>query len=338
MRTNFETNKNKYEINNLIEIITKDLSNFQYKTFNLGISFPFGIEDEEKIKLKKDFHQPFIKELENKLNKERTPENSDIEITVDYNYDFIKYYIKPVYIYGIYNKYSRELPQTIYYCFKCKGRGCPHCNHKGKLADTSVQEIIQKYFIERFKAKDGKFHGGGREDVNVLMLGNGREFVIELESPQLRGLSSDELTELEDKVNKEKDIKIKELKIVKKEKVEEIKSATHFKLYEAIVETEEEITEKDLQKIKLNEIIDIKQKTPTRVKKSRVDKIRDRKADIKKVEFIDKNHFKIHIKAEAGLYIKEFISGNEERTLPNITLFLGHPCLCEQLDVIHIYR
>ena len=338
MRTTFEIQKNKYDTTYFVNKIKEDIKDFEFETFNLGISFPFDITEDEKILLKKEFQYSLTKSLEKELSKKRVDENSDIEITVDYNYLFLTYFIRPTYIYGIYNKYSRVLPQTTYYCFKCKGRGCDFCKNTGKLSESSVQETIQKYFIKAFKGKEAKFHGAGREDINVLMLGNGREFIIEIEEPKIRELSLEELKKLEEEINQEKDVKVNNLKMVNKSKVQEIKSSKYSKLYEAIVETEKEITKDDLNKIELNKVIEIKQKTPTRVKRRRVDKIRERTAEILKIEEIDSNNFKIQIKAESGLYIKEFISGNNQRTTPSISEILNNNSLCKQLDVIWIYR
>ena len=338
MRTTFEIQENKFDVTYFVNKIKEDLKEFEFKTFNLGISFQFDMPEDEKVLLKKEFQYNLTVELEKELNKQRIDENSDIEITIDYNYLFITYYVRSTYIYGTYNKYSRELPQTTYYCFKCKGRGCDFCKNTGKLSESSVQETIQKYFLKAFKGKDAKFHGAGREDINVRMLGNGREFIIEIEEPKIRELTTENLKKLEKEVNQEKDVKVNNLKMVNKLKVQEIKSTKYTKLYEATVKTEKEITEEDLKKIELNKIIEIKQKTPTRVKRRRVDKIRERTAEIKKIEFINSTHFKIEIKAESGLYIKEFISGNNNRTNPSISEILNNNSLCEELDVIWIYR
>lgn len=48
-----------------------------------------------------------------------------------------------------------------------------------------MEEIIAAPFKDRFKFKEIKFHSGGREDIDVRMLGNGRPFLIELVSPQI---------------------------------------------------------------------------------------------------------------------------------------------------------
>jgi len=52
------------------------------------------------------------------------------------------------------------------------------------MYETSVQEEIAKPILPYFRPKDYKFHSGGREDIDVRMLGDGRPFVLELISPR----------------------------------------------------------------------------------------------------------------------------------------------------------
>jgi tRNA pseudouridine(54/55) synthase len=84
-----------------------------------------------------------------------------------------------------YRKLVRGLPQTIFWCPECKGdrrrrTGCTTCQGFGKLTRESVQELIGRRVLPAFGARTGAFHGAGREDVDVLMLGRGRPFVYEV--------------------------------------------------------------------------------------------------------------------------------------------------------------
>ena len=63
---------------------------------------------------------------------------------------------------------------------------------------------------------------------------------------------------------------------------------------------------------------------------------RKKKAEIKSVKLLDENSFGIEILASSGLYIKEFISGDGQRTKPSIAEMLGVECRCRQLDVLEI--
>jgi len=84
-----------------------------------------------------------------------------------------------------YRKLRRGLPQTVFFCPRCKGdrrrkRDCPDCQGFGKLTRESVQELIGRRVVPLMQAKEGRFHGAGREDIDVLMLGRGRPFVFEV--------------------------------------------------------------------------------------------------------------------------------------------------------------
>ena len=53
-------------------------------------------------------------------------------------------------------------------------------------------------------------------------------------------------------------------------------------------------------------------------------------------EIIDDKTFRMRIKTEGGLYIKELISGDDGRSQPNISEILGVNAVCEQLDVVEV--
>ena len=96
-----------------------------------------------------------------------------------------------VYVEGRYLKHVRDLPQTVFFCPECKGhprrrRKCERCEGYGKLTRESVQELIGWVAGRFFGTRKNKFHGAGREDVDVRMLGDGRTFILELINPNRR--------------------------------------------------------------------------------------------------------------------------------------------------------
>ena len=64
-----------------------------------------------------------------------------------------------------------------------------------------------------------------------------------------------------------------------------------------------------------------------------------RKRRVKKITFklLSKNTFILEVRGEAGLYIKELISGDGGRTEPSISSLLNNECKCQELDVIGIH-
>ena len=120
---------------------------------------------------------------------------------------------------------------------------------------------------------DSKFHGAGREDIDVLCI-DYRPFVLEILEPRKRSIN---LKKLEKEINKQNKGKIEviNLEVSSKKYVQDIKSAKPSKTYKALIETKDHITEKDLKSlIKLKGIIN--QRTPLRVVRRRADIIRKR--------------------------------------------------------------
>ena len=81
-----------------------------------------------------------------------------------------------VFVEGRYRKLTRDLPQTVYFCPECKGhprrrKKCERCEGFGKLSRDSVQELVAWVLGKAFGTRKNKFHGSGREDVDVRMLG-----------------------------------------------------------------------------------------------------------------------------------------------------------------------
>jgi len=82
--------------------------------------------------------------------------------------------------------------------------------------------------------------------------------------------------------------------------------------------------------------VTIEQRTPQRVSHRRADKIRERKVlDIEAVGE-GKDGFVIEVTGEAGLYIKELISGDSGRTRPSLAGVLNRPARVTELDVIAV--
>ncbi|MBR6927651.1 MAG: tRNA pseudouridine(54/55) synthase Pus10, partial [Methanobrevibacter sp.] len=217
----------------------------------------------------------------------------------------------------------------------CKGRGCEECNFTGKQYPESVEELISEHFLKLTKGREAKFHGAGREDIDVLMLGSGRLFVLEIKEPRIRNL---DLAEIEEKINEINEGKTAYhgLKLCERPRKAEIKQSSPdtYKVYNAIVKCDEAFDEDKLDE--LLELDEIQQQTPLRVLRRRTDMVRIKHVLDLSYEIIDDRTFSMKIKTEGGLYIKELISGDEGRSQPNVSEILGVNAICEQLDVIEV--
>lgn len=318
----------------------------EFDTFLVGSQIPKDIQQrDEEFSERFDLNVETIKKEVNRLigleiwqryGKEAEFERQDIVFSIDLRKKTkVRIQINPLYIEGRYNKYKRGIPQTKWPCTKCKGRGCEECNGTGKQYPESVEELISEHFLKLTKGREAKFHGAGREDIDVLMLGSGRPFVLEIKEPRIRNL---DLAKLEAEINEVNEGKTAyhDLKLCERGRKAEIKQSSPdtYKVYQAIVECDEAFDEAKLEELtKLNEI---NQQTPLRVLRRRADMVRVKHVLDLKYEIIDDKHFNMIIKTEGGLYIKELISGDEGRSHPNVSEILGVNAVCAQLDVIEV--
>jgi tRNA pseudouridine synthase 10 len=274
-----------------------------------------GIEFVESIK--NEINRELGKKLSFLLDKPVNFKNPDIVILADFEKNNIEIQINSLYIFGYYQKLVRGIPQ-------CKW-GTP-----GKY-NTSIQEIIAKPFLKVTKTKNNSFHGMGREDVDARCLG-WRPFVIEMIEPKIRNIS---LRKIQKKINKTKKIKVKKLKFSNKFTVRKIKSARNDKTYRVIVKFNKPVEKKELKKLKTL-VGTISQRTPKRVAHRRADKIRKRQVKNLKYKQINKKKIELVVKTNAGLYIKELVSGDNGRTNPSVAEILDVKATPKKLDVLKI--
>lgn len=255
------------------------------------------------------------------------PEIANVNIFIDSN---------PLFIEGKYRKLERGIPQTRWPCTHCKGKGCTECDNTGQQYKYTVEDLIGRHLQKLTKGKSIKFHGSGREDIDVLMLGEGRPFVIEVKHPFRRKI---DLNFLRRVVNSHSDgkIEINDLKFVDNNRRASIKqsSTESYKVYSAIAEFDKGVTSNDIQRIR--QMRHIRQRTPLRVSHRRADLVREREIYHLEAERINSKKLRLIIKCQGGLYIKELISGDKNRTTPSITSITGKNARCTLLDVIEVH-
>jgi tRNA pseudouridine synthase 10 len=248
-----------------------------------------------------------------------------------------------VYIEGRYRKLTRDLPQTVFFCPECKGhvrrrRGCARCEGFGKLTRDSVQELVGWVFGAAFKTRKNVFHGAGREDVDVRMLGAGRPFIMEMINP--KNLDVD-LAALEEEVNRRNAgrLELAGLHWTEKARVRAIKETPHAKEYEAKIRVEGTVDPKVFERF-VGERIKVTQKTPARVAHRRADKDRERWIEFVSFEPVEGADgtidWRVRLRTEHGTYVKEVINGEAGSTTPSLSELVGLPCQCVELDVLAI--
>ena len=318
----------------------------EFNTFLVGSQIPKDIQkrDEELSEkfnlggepLKKEVNRLIGLGIWERFDKDAEFERQDIVFNIDLTGEpKVRIQINPLYIEGKYNKYKRGIPQTKWPCTKCKGRGCEECNFTGKQYPESVEELISEHFLKVTHGKEAKFHGAGREDIDVLMLGSGRQFVLEIKEPKIRNL---DLAKMEAEINTVNEGKTAyhNLHLCERPRKAEIKQSSPdaYKVYNAIVKCEEAYDADKLEE--LLELNEINQQTPLRVLRRRTDMVRVKHVLDLSYEINDEPTFNMKIRTEGGLYIKELISGDEGRSQPNVSDILGVKAICEQLDVLEV--
>ena len=331
-----------------------DFLEVEFDTFVVGCKLPKEIVEKDALIseklgldveiLKREVNREMGKLLEKNLPQEVDFDKEDVIIMADFrrmlkedveNPVQVRIQINPIFIEGRYNKLVRNIPQTKWPCRKCKGRGCEACNFTGKQYPESVEELLSETALKYSKGYEAKFHGAGREDIDVRMLGDGRPFVLEIKEPRIRKL---DLEKIEREANEAALGKTAyhNLKYTVRKRKAEIKTSSPdtYKVYRALVECEDEIREEDLDK--LQSLHTIQQRTPIRVSHRRADKIREKEVKELSCKYINPHSFEMIIKTEGGLYIKELISSDEGRSKPSVSEVLGTQAICAELDVIEV--
>jgi len=242
--------------------------------------------------------------------------------------------ITPVFFYGRYWKYERGIPQTHWNCRSCHGAGCEKCNFSGKQYQDSVEELIGRPVKALFLAENAVLHGAGREDIDARMIGTGRPFILEIVAPKLRAV---DLPGVEAAINRSAEgrVTVELERWSERAEVETLKSNKAHKKYRIIVEVEGTPSADEFVKaVKSLTGAIIHQRTPERVAHRRADKIRERRVLAIEYTGQEAGRFIIEVTGEAGLYIKELVSGDNGRTHPSLTEALGVPARVTSLDVV----
>jgi tRNA pseudouridine synthase 10 len=325
------------------------IEGYEYDTLLVGTKVPPLMSEKEEVlqtecgvthaePLKSEVNREVGKLVSLMTGKEVDFKRPDVVFTVELAEEKVSAKVNSLFIYGRYNKYVRDIPQTRWPCRECRGKGCERCGGTGKMYADSVEELINRPAIEAFRAEDGFLHGAGREDIDAFMLGDGRPFVLEVMTPHLRNL---DLRALEERINAYAmpRVKVSELVYVDKSAVEEAKSMKVNKNYRLKVIYNEDISIETL-KSSLAALSDteILQRTPERVAHRRADLERKRRVfGVVLEELNEENkYFVMTVRCEGGLYVKELVSGDNGRTRPSRAQLLNQPLKVQELDVIKV--
>lgn len=328
-------------------LAARSIGEWEARTFLIGTRVdPELVNREEALWAETGtaYQEPIKSELNREIGKQVATltgldvdlHSPDLAVLVDTRYDHISVDVAPLFVWGRYRKYSRELPQTRWPCRICRGKGCDRCGGTGKMYPLSVQELVAGPLLRATGAEDDLFHGMGREDIDARMLGNGRPFVVELRRPRKRFI---DYVAAAAAINAEagERIEVEGLRPSTRAELVALKSAMPAKTYRVLARFSESVPWAKLKEVvHALERKPIQQHTPTRVAHRRADLVRTRPIHSIRVERLGDTLAALTIEAGAGTYVKEFVHGDQGRTTPNLAEALGVSCEVLELDVIHI--
>ncbi len=335
------------ELQKFAEISARTSEGYEFSTFLVGTKVDAEVLEREEVfwtelgaketeTIKTEMNREIGKLLERKIEKTVDFANPDMVFLVDTQFDRVVLDVSPLFVYGRYRKFSRELPQTRWMCRVCRGKGCPRCDGKGRMYDMSVQDYTGPIVMRHAQGEDDFFHGMGREDIDARMLGNGRPFAVEVRRPRKRVL---DMPAIEREINEKGEgvVEVEGLRMSTRAEMRGLKESTHPKTYRVSVRFQT-----DFDHGKLNEVVTslagkpISQLTPNRVVHRRANLERLRTVRSIRVESVSGSEVVFVVEADSGTYIKELMHGDQGRTQPNVADIVGVPCEVLELDVIAI--
>ena len=332
----------------LVDDSIEQLQNYEYDTFLVGMELPTEIEEREdefkaefEVKHGESMRNGFSRDLGKKLSQvtQKVAEYAKPEVVVLVN-PFTKQVtlqVNPLCIMGRYRKLTRGIPQSKWLCPKCRGEGCANCSWIGKLYPESVEELISGPTLQKTCGDATVFHAAGREDIDARMLGRGRPFIVEVKKPRKRFINPRGLART---INEQADGKVKvlNLKVTGREMIRKLKKAEAAqKIYRVIVEFSRNIFDEELRTLeKTLADLTIRQQTPQRVLHRRADRIREKHIYTTKIKRLKPNRVEMRVHCQGGLYIKELITGDEDRTNPSVTKIINARAAPLELDVLDV--
>ena len=334
------------EIPKFANLAATKLAGWDYRTFLVGSKVDLEIAAKEESlwdelglsqgePIKSELNREVGKLLAARTGREADLKRPDIAVHVDTQYDVVELDVAPLFVYGRYRKLSRGIPQTRWPCKRCRGKGCERCGGKGKMYETSVEEIVAGPLMEQVGGTGHALHGMGREDVDARMLGNGRPFVLEVSQPRTRTADLAKVTAI---VNRSGLAEVEGLRPCAREEVQAVKEDRADKTYRVLVRFDA-----PLDPAKVNEGVGglagtrIAQRTPVRVSHRRADLVRERVVKGVRVVRAEGGEVELLVTAEAGTYVKEALHGDGGRTVPSLAGILGVGCKVLELDVVRIH-
>jgi tRNA pseudouridine synthase 10 len=315
--------KNLFEnLNHFLKLMIDKSSDYSFKTFSIGIMIKPSIVDRDdsirsqyKLKgidsIKTDITKEIGKLYSKKTKKTIDHLDPDVTFTLNFKDESCELRSKSITLFGRYVKSERGFSQKQKPCDNCSGKGCRVCDLHGIAEYDSVEGVISK-----FGGTTAKFTWIGGEDKSSLVLGSGRPFFVKIQNPHKRNVRLPDVAVGSVKINHLKSVYESPKKPLKFNSIICVK-----------ISTASQIDSKSLKKLKdliISPVV-VYEKSGKRSEKKIFD-VKSKKNS--------KNQFTLIIKAEGGLPIKRFVTGDD--VVPGISTILDTHCECREFDFLDI--
>ena len=336
------------ELDQLADVAVEALAPYEHRHFLVGTRFDPALEQREaevnaalgtlatSERVNSEVNREVGKRVAARTEKPVEFKTPDLTVIVDTRFLDAELQFGGLFVFGRYRKLARDVPQTRWPCRRCQGVGCVRCGVTGKQYETSVEEMVAAPFLAATGATQESFHGAGREDVDARCLGEGRPFVLELKDPRVRTL---DLAAFPPLVAAQSGglVEVGELRLTTKDEVVAVKDHRGSKTYRAATRFAAPVDPEALRaaasRLRGRQI---EQRTPQRVEHRRADLVRARTCIDFVVESHEGDRAVFLVQGDAGLYIKELVSGDEGRTEPSLAGLLGLEARVEELDIVAV--
>ncbi|GAB4814073.1 hypothetical protein N2152v2_001119 [Parachlorella kessleri] len=223
---------------------------------------------------------------------------------------------RPIYVGGRYFKLRRGIPQSPWFI------------NGARKGETSVEEEIRNVVLPRLRPDGCSFISAGREDYDVRMLGAGRPFVLEFRNARGPAPNPEACQEMERAINEAgTGVAVRQLSVLSSAQVAQLKEgeSDKEKSYAAVCWLPRALGDADVAAIDATKELVIQQRTPIRVLHRRANLTRPRTVHSLRAERLpgQQQYFVLHLRTQAGTYVKEFVHGDLGRTQPSLGDLLG---------------
>src|SRR5262245_7571462 len=245
-------------------------------------------------------------------------------------------FVEPLFVAGRYTKLVRGISQTVYHCRSCRGRGgCDDGGGTRRVVADAVEDFIRPAVRDAVGARRTSFHGAGREDVDVRMLGDGRPFVVSAHWARRRSVDGERVAAAVAERSKGR-VLVADIRVVLRAGMSRLTTEHGEKTYRALIRSEGGAAFPQDAAARLASFTgaEIRQRTPRRVEVRRADRVRTRRVIAVEVQEICGDAIVAIVRTDPGTYVKELVSGDGGRTEPSFASALGQACVCAELDVV----